>query len=280
MSTEVELTVNTIPIPLTVENEIIKSIDTSAPNIYGKLPSKQAEEIANKFNLPQSTIYSIRSAYVKNKMVKRHHKLEYKSKNIYHNYKKGMGVLELSKHYDGSPLNIMRIIFRKKYPYSSFKELVEMLPKTEQLSAQDAEQLQIAIDNDIFAIVNGTQQLKHSVEFEDKIEEFLVDNHIKFKTQNELVEIQTKKYGKPISTPDFLIESSFYINGVKINWIDAKNFYGSSVPFIHQNIERQIEKYLKNYGSGCLIFSLGYSEGLNVGKDVLLFGYDDLKKNE
>ena len=36
-----------------------------------------------------------------------------------------------------------------------------------------------------------------------------------------------KKYNKAINTPDFLILSNLEINGIKINWIDAKNFYGA-----------------------------------------------------
>jgi Mor family transcriptional regulator len=289
----IELELKTSPIPYEIENGVINSIVTTAPEIYGKLPATVADEIAKKYNITPALVFSIRSAYVKNRMVKRHFKLEQKANKIFHDYKKGLSVLEISKKYDGSPLNIMRMVFRKKYPFYTFKEIAGqagLLAPTEYvkstsntintLSMKDTEQLKLAIDNDIFAIINNDQQLKKSMEFEENIEEFLKDNHIKYKTQEELVEIQTAKYGKPISTPDFLIETDLVINGKSVKWIDAKNFYGSSVPFVQQNIERQVEKYLKNYGSGALVFSLGYSSELDVGKDILLLGYDDLNMKD
>ena len=132
------------------------------------------------------------------------------------------------------------------------------------------------MENDIYAPIDNGKQLEQSLSFEHDIEKVLVDNNVKFQTQEELVKIQMKEYGKPISTPDFLITNELFINGNKINWIDAKNFYGANVSFIKHSIEKQIQKYIKNYGDGLIVFSLNYNENLKFN-NVMLIGYDDFK---
>ena len=83
------------------------------------------------------------------------------------------------------------------------------------------------------------------------------------------------KFGKAINTPDFLITSEFIINNKKINWIDAKNFYGSNIEFIISKIKKQIKKYLESYGSGCLIFNYGFNSNL-LFQDVIILDYESL----
>ena len=65
----------------------------------------------------------------------------------------------------------------------------------------------------------------------------------------------------------------FKINGIKINWIDAKNFYGSNIKFDKKKIKKQVQKYINKFGTGCIIFALGYNDHLLID-DVLLFSCD------
>ena len=87
-----------------------------------------------------------------------------------------------------------------------------------------------------------------------------------------LTEEQIKLYGKPINTPDFLILSDLFINDKKINWIDAKNFYGANTFLINKKIKKQVSKYINQYGFGCIMFSLNFSEKLKFN-DVLLINF-------
>ena len=121
--------------------------------------------------------------------------------------------------------------------------------------------------------------MKESVGFEKQIEHFLNKNSIKYITQEELVKEQIKKYGQPINTPDFLIKSDLYIGNYKINWIDAKNFYGSTVPFVKNKIKKQTLKYLNEWGSGSIIFSLGFNQNLKF-TNILFLGFQDLLNNK
>jgi hypothetical protein len=94
------------------------------------------------------------------------------------------------------------------------------------------------------------------------------------------VDEQIKINGKPINTPDFLIKSQFVINGKKINWIDAKNFYGSNIKFIKTKINKQIVKYNQAYGSGCIIFSLGYNEKYKTLVNTMSLNYNFIEELE
>lgn len=62
--------------------------------------------------------------------------------------------------------------------------------------------------------------------------------------------------------------------GVRINWIEAKMFYGAStVPSGTSNAVGNIlptaKKYIKNYGPGAFIFSFGYGSQLKAELEAL-----------
>ena len=131
------------------------------------------------------------------------------------------------------------------------------------------------INNDIFNKIDQSESVKNSENFELEIGKFLTKNGVVFKTQDMLVKEQTKLYGYPICTPDFLIISNLIINNKVIKWIDAKNFYGANTILIKKSIKKQIKKYINNYGYGCIIFSMNYSEKLEF-ENVILIDYSEL----
>ena len=101
---------------------------------------------------------------------------------------------------------------------------------------------------------------------------------IKFKTEKILIKEQTEKYGRPILTPDFLILNELFINNKKINWIDAKNYFGANTILIKKTINNQINKYNKEFGPGAIIFNLGYSSELINSFDnnkIIFISYND-----
>ena len=123
--------------------------------------------------------------------------------------------------------------------------------------------IKYVIDNDIFNTVNQDIIKEYANKFESKVE-YSIDNVYKLKYKNEaqLIEEQKIKYGRPILTPDIYLLSDLYINNLKINWIDAKNYYGANTSIIINNLKKQINKYYDKLGSGAIVFSLGYSSEL------------------
>lgn len=267
-----------------IEKYIISEINTKSPECYASLSNEEKiilqEKIINNKVLNKDKIInmeiinSIRSAFIKNKMIKNHYFIIKNITNITNDYNSHMNILELTKKYDISPLNLLRTIFKNKYN----NDIISLYKNPKLLDDNDKEQLNIAIANDIYALINQDTIQNDAILFENNIQSLLEKNKIKFKTQVELTREQIKLYGYPKSTPDFLLEKNeeLYFNDVKINWIDAKNFYGSNIDFIKNKIKKQIKKYINNYGSGCIIFSLGFNEKL-IFENCIIIDFNSFK---
>lgn len=271
-------------LPDEVEKEIIKLINKKAPICYKKLSDRESkyleQNIINninftKYNINLEQIQSIRSSYVKNKMIKKHSYLLSNTKNIINDYKNKRNILYISKKYDGSPLNIMRIILSQT---NSKEKVKKLFNKPQLMDDYDYKQFEIAKENDDFALVNQDEIQEKAENFERQIEEILKKKNIQYKTQNQLAKEQIKLHGKPFCTPDFLIESELIINGHEIKWIDAKNFFGSNVSFIKSKITDQTKKYIKNYGKGSIIFNLGFNQSY-LDSNILFLSWNSLITN-
>lgn len=267
-------------LPDNVEKEILKHINKKSPFCYAKLLEEEIillnkniieNPYFKKYDINIEQIKSIRSSYVKNKMIMNHPKLIKNTNNIIKDYKNKISILNISKKYDGSPLNILRIILSKT---NSKEKIKKFFNNPEFLNNYDFEQFNIAKKNDDFALVNQDETLKRATEFEKDIEQILINKNIEYETQEDLSREQIKTHGKAYCTPDFLIKTDFQINNRTVKWIDAKNFYGSNIHFIKSKIEEQTKKYLKNYGDGCIIFKLGFNEVYNENKNILFLSWN------
>jgi hypothetical protein len=269
----INLVNKSIPISDEIEKYIIKIINKKPYYCYSKVNNDELDNIYNTIlqkynidNLNKNIILSIRASYIKNHMINNHKNINYNKKKIIMDYNNNINILEISTRYDISPLNLLRFIFTNKYS----KKLTYLIKHKNILNKFDLIQLDLAIENDIYALIDNSVVLTESINYELDIQKFLDKNNIKYKTQDQLVEEQTKLYGHPISTPDFLIKSNLYIDNHKINWIDAKNYYGANISFIKKSINKQILKYNKNYGYGCIIFKLGFNDSLKFNNTLLL----------
>jgi hypothetical protein len=282
ISLEIDKSIDVLPD--NVEKSIIKLINKNPPACYRKMSIREIKYLEDKvinnknlskWNISIEQIQSIRSSFIKNKMIMRHSQLIANSKKIIYDYRNKKNILAISKKYDGSPLNIMRIILSQN---NSKEKIKKLFNKPDLLDEYDYEQFTIAKDNDDFALINQDEVQTKATEFEKEIEEFLKKSGIKYKTQNDLAKEQIKIHGIAISTPDFLIESELTIDGQIIKWIDAKNFYGSNVSFVKGKITDQTKKYIKNYGKGSIIFNLGFNETFS-NPDILFLSWNSIIKS-
>lgn len=273
--TRLNIKINTISYKL--EKKLAKAVIIKGN--YKKLTDKQLDKInkyidKKKLNIGLEDVLSIRSSYMTIKIIKDSDRLKSLISKISKLYKKGIKLSWISKKYDLSPILMLKNILSSRYSKEKIKDFFYG-KHLDKLSEFDLEQLNFAKENDIFNKVDQTEQINNSENFELEIRKFLVKNKVKFKTQKELTKEQIEKYGKAINTPDFLILSDFYINDKKINWIDAKNFYGANTFLIKKNIQKQVPKYIDEYGFGCIIFSLNFSEKLHFD-NVLLTSFMSL----
>jgi hypothetical protein len=264
-------------LPNKIEKYVISNINLSPPKCYASMQEDELNKVYQKTletfpnykgDLNKNIILSMRSSWIKNHMITKHKNLYINSKKILTDYKNNIDVLQISENYDVSPLNILRYVFDKIY----HKKLTKIIINPDELDEHDKIQLDKAINNDNYALISHSKILSESIEFEESIQKILDSMNIRYKTQEQLVEEQIKKHGKPINTPDFLINSDLFINDFKINWIDAKNFYGSKVPFVENKIKAQTKKYLDTWGPGCIIFNLSFNDELRY-PNILIADY-------
>lgn len=97
-----------------------------------------------------------------------------------------------------------------------------------------------------------------SKQYEVHVEQWLKRHNIDFFTEEELIAQNSKL------TPDILLKHPITINSKQIHWLDAKNFYGATVPYMVKSLKKQAAKYNKAFGSGGFVFSLGFTDELSI----------------
>lgn len=273
-NTNIEFKINSLD--NSIEKMVLEKLNKKPPESYDKINPNELnqiyKQIKNNFTESQTKyfstqiILSIRANWMREHMVNTHRKIILKEKSIIADYNLGIDLIKLVAKYDGSPLNLLRIIFQHKY----HKKLTKIITNKKILNPHDKSQLDWAVLHDAYALINQDEILVKSNEFEEKIGCVLDKLNIKYKTQSDLVSEQISQSNKVTNTPDFFILDDLYINGNKINWIDAKNFYGSKSKFMIKKIKAQTQKYIDTWGSGAIIFNLGFNSELNISNILMV----------
>ncbi len=250
-----------------IENTIINHISLNPRICYIEMTKTDINFIHTIIlNLYNRNVYSIikiiRYNFITNKIISNNSLLKLHFNNILEIYQNKTNILEISLIYDLPPLNIMRKILKYKYNISKMKILLSK----NILDSYDQTQLDIAINNDNITKINNNTSNVCSKKFELIIELWLHKNSILYKTEYDLRKLQSKTS----ITPDFLIESDLYINNIKINWIEVKNFFGSNIEFVTSCLKKQVNKYVNKYGTGCVIFRLGYNSDIIINNVILI----------
>ena len=270
----VNININTQPLSSN-EEEIIKRY-AIRPGHYEAIGQKEKENTIKILQTDENIkvlpelFDSIRSAHIKNKIIMRHTKLQHNVKHFYKLFKLGKKIIDLSLKYDFPPMAIVRQFLLLKTNKHNVKSLLQNPSKIPDEKLRN--EIKMIEENrlDVFVTLDQSTTQDYAETFEVNMGEFLKQHGVKFKTQDELSQEQISKHGKAINTPDFLIESDLTINGKKINWIDAKNFYGADTWMINKSITKQTKKYVDEWGSGAIWFSLGFSEKLKINSNVYL----------
>ena len=106
---------------------------------------------------------------------------------------------------------------------------------------------------------------------ETLVEEALNRRKITYKTEKYF----QSSHGVP--TPDFVLSSPLMIFGNEVNWIECKNYYGTTIPRLLNRLGhvKAARRYKDWYGPGLMIFGFGFNAHLERVEDVL---YADVHK--
>ena len=236
------------------------------PGEFGFLPEERVQEIAAKLDgLPISLeqALSLRAALNQEKSVYSHSKLMRRSNELSRRYDSGESVIALSKRFDAPPVNTFRAILTGRgWTKTRIKETLNKNPS--KLNKRDREQFELAESVDRVSSVNQTETQTAAEVFEEILCSYFESVGVRFRRQEELLREQTKSEGRAIITPDLLLLDDVRINGIPCAWIDAKHFFGADLKFPKKKTQKQVDRYVTEYGQGALVYRHGFCDGLRL----------------
>ncbi|NCG42539.1 MAG: hypothetical protein GWO84_03255, partial [Euryarchaeota archaeon] len=125
----------------------------------------------------------------------------------------------------------------------------------------------------IFSVYNFAKQMSGNIH-ETKTEKWLKENStdVRYITETEIKKYPEKRYGtKYVNqniTPDILLETPIQLaaDSQPIHWIDAKNHFVDPALSSDKNVQQicnQMNKYVRTYGPGLIVWGRNFSEEWN-----------------
>lgn len=223
--------------------------------------------------VPFDAAISIRHIAIKQKIIKNYGRMNAKIAKIAREFKSGADIIFLSKKYDFPPLNLLRGIFLELKGYSAkdiYTVFAAKVAPEKILNGRDLREFLIADDADAENTFSQQEISARAYETEMAFVAYVQSLGIKIRTQEELVQSQTIEFGRAIITPDILFVDTVYINGVRVHWIDYKDYAGTKTPFLYKSSLAQVAKYNEKWGPGALCFSYSFVANLEFPGAMLL----------
>lgn len=241
------------------------------PGEFGFLPEERVDEIRGQIDHLPITIeqaLSLRGALNQEKSVHSHGRLMRNANQLRRRYDKGEGVLTLSQRFDAPPVNTFRAILSGRG--WSKNRIKETLKNPERMNERDQEEFAKAEEADKVSSVNQSDTQTAAEVFEDILCAHFDSLDIRFRRQEDLLREQKESEGRAVVTPDLLLLDDVRINGVPCAWIDAKHFYGADLRFPRKKTQKQVDRYVKEYGQGAIVYRHGFTGSLVQRGAILL----------
>jgi len=244
----------------------------SRPGEFGFLPQERVDEISKQISDLDITLeqaLSLRAALNQEKSVYSHGRLMRRSNELRRRYESGDSVLSLSKRFDAPPVNTFRAILTGRgWSKNKIKESLKS-PKS-RLKERDFEQFQLAEEADRVSSVNQSETQTAAEVFEHILCSYFSSIGVRFRKQEDLEVEQKRSEGRAVITPDLLLLDDVRINGIPCAWIDAKHFFGAALKFPRKKTQKQVDRYVSEYGQGAIVYRHGFCEALDLKGAVLL----------
>ena len=258
-------------------NAVPKNIQKKVGNIvckpgeFGFLPEERVDEIRGQIDHLPITIeqaLSLRGALNQEKSVHSHGRLMRNANQLRRRYDNGEGVLTLSQRFDAPPVNTFRAILTGRG--WSKNRIKETLKNPKRMNDRDQEEFSKAEEADKVSSVNQSDTQTAAEVFEDILCEYFDFLGIRFRRQEDLLREQKESEGRAVVTPDLLFLDDVRINGVPCAWIDAKHFYGADLRFPRKKTQKQVDRYVNEYGQGAIVYRHGFTGSLVQRGAILL----------
>ena len=107
-----KFSVNSTIIPFDLEKKLYQKLIIKGD--FGKADKKKINKLSIKYNVDSNILKSLRSQFLKEKVIKRHFLVKKYKLDILNDYQSN-DILWLSNKYDISPMTIIRMIIEEKY---------------------------------------------------------------------------------------------------------------------------------------------------------------------
>lgn len=266
---EMQLRWRTNAVPKSIQKKVGEIV--CRPGEFGFLPEERVDEIRSeidRFPITTEQALSLRSALNQEKSVHSHGRLMRNANQLRRRYDNGEGVLTLAKRFDAPPVNTFRAILTGRG--WSKNRIKETLKNPSRMNERDREEFAKAEEADKVSSVNQSDTQTAAEVFEDILCAHFDFLGIRFRRQEDLLAEQKAAEGRAIVTPDLLLLDNLHINGVPCAWIDAKHFFGADLRFPRKKTQKQVDRYVNEYGQGAIVYRHGFTDSLKIGGAILL----------
>ncbi|MDI6709050.1 MAG: TPD domain-containing protein [Candidatus Thermoplasmatota archaeon] len=231
--------------------------------LYRKLNSvNDIPLLASEFEISEEALLNILAQKIVRTATSRYYKVKSYSDTLLHEWLNGKTFTQLANSLKFPPVLTASLILqqygiskRRFWKYLTNLELV----KEERVR----EELREACDKDpVYSPASLEAQRRRGEEVEIYVKKWLIRKGLDFERQEQL----KKRYRK---TPDFLLKSPLKIDRLKINWVECKASFCDPIEF-KKSARKQFLPYRKLFGSGLVVYWLGYLEDLRFLRRVIV----------
>lgn len=222
-------------------------------------------------------------------------------------YERGASVKQISRDFDVPPVAVIRAVLQHRCSIS-FPRMQRQIQRSNvketlrgvqveglELSPRDCEELAWAKDRDSCTWEDSgyrTEREEMAAAFESLLYEYLDAKDIPFRSEQDIRaehELECGAMGDvPVGqlpsmppTPDVVLlesEVQLTINGQRIYWIDAKNYFGAAAgprdkrKLFLKKTRKQADKYNDKWGRGAVVYKMGFCNRLQsqIGASALV----------
>jgi hypothetical protein len=258
------------PVPSQSEKQV-KAILKDIPGFHRLNKNEMTEmyDLSSEYGMNIRQVMSLRSGILREKAMIRHKVAVELTPTLGSLYNEGSSAVDLATDYDLPPGTVMRMILSSR-GWKKDKIRIKLNKEVNTLNERDGEEWKLVRQNDMITAGDDKARRIMGDNFETRVATYFDSQCVGYRTQDELMEEQVAKFGRPIRTPDLLLDDPIIVNGKKISWIDAKGFYGADIWSNRKSFKKQTNRYFSEWGRGALLFKDSFCDGLFVRGALLL----------
>lgn len=225
--------------------------------------------LSKKLNLKRELLLVIYTQKTIRNASKDYYKMKHRLEEFKKLYKNGTTFVQIAEKNNFPPVLLALMLCQDMgLSKKAYRKMLED-PKSikDQRLKKELEKVNKA--DKIYSPRGSEVQRKRGVVGELKLEEWLQDKGIRYKTEEDL-------RGEYPKTPDILLDKPMFHRGSMIKWIESKASFGDKIE-IRKNLKGQLVPYSELFGEGMVIYWFGTVDSAPIVDGVLIETEEFLK---